>query len=231
MKKSALRREFHTFQKLTASIPWCKQYLWEPSSPAEGFTLSNWVQIDSWLRSRSLELPGLGICLIPFLDMVNHSDDANAYYSLDDDGNVVLLPIEANDGETLLSRDTEDSTEIRIKYISPKNFISYINNLHLLHVVMEPTNPPLSFSLHTAFSMHHPAHLPACGFPFHFLCSPQTHSLLPRKYFSVPLQHSSSLMSLPPPLSGSAPPSGFWSLMLKMAFSSLPVKKPLAHKN
>ena len=51
--------------------------------------------------------------------MVNHSDDPNAYYSLDDDGNVVLLPIETSGGETVLSLDTKASTEVRIKYFSP----------------------------------------------------------------------------------------------------------------
>lgn len=51
--------------------------------------------------------------------MVNHSDDANAYYNLDDDGNVALLPIETNEGETVLSLDTKDSTEVLIKYFSP----------------------------------------------------------------------------------------------------------------
>lgn len=112
-KKATLEHEFYSFQHFTSSIPWCKQYFWNPTSPSSLFTLRNWVQIDAWFRSRVVELPGVGHCLIPYLDMVNHSDDAaNAYYNLNEDGDIDLLPIDADDG--LLS--TKETTEVRINY-------------------------------------------------------------------------------------------------------------------
>ena len=111
-KKSALAHEFHSFQHLTSSIPWCKQYLWNSSSPSTSLTLQNWTQIDAWFRSRVLELPGIGLCLIPYLDMVNHSDNAaNAYYSLNSDGDIDLLSIDPDNG--LLS--VKEITEVLIK--------------------------------------------------------------------------------------------------------------------
>ncbi|KAF8429244.1 hypothetical protein EV426DRAFT_557602 [Tirmania nivea] len=142
-KKAVLAHEFHSFQSLTSSIPWCKQYFWNPSSPSSLLTLRNWAQIDAWFRSRVLELPGIGYSLIPYLDMVNHSDDAaNAYYSLNEDGDIDLLPIGAEDG--LLT--TKEITEVRINYGPHKSSAELLFTYGFLN-----THPPscqwLSLSL------------------------------------------------------------------------------------
>lgn len=124
-KKTALAREFNAFHHFTSSLPWCRQYFWNSSDFESSFTLSDWTQIDGLFRSRVLELPGYGLCLIPYLDMVNHSDYCpNAYYSLNSNGDVVLVPIDAQDGGVLLSPDTKDPIEVRIKYVSPLRHLS-----------------------------------------------------------------------------------------------------------
>lgn len=40
----------------------------------------DYVLVDAWYRSRSLELPNSGESMIPCLDMVNHSNEASAFY-------------------------------------------------------------------------------------------------------------------------------------------------------
>lgn len=115
-KLSALETEFRTFKALTSKVQWCQEYLWESKDP---FTLSNWKAIDAWYRSRVLSLPGLGLCLIPFLDMVNHDAlESNAYYSVDEDGDVVLLPSleeEFSKDRKLKRSESYEPLEIRIK--------------------------------------------------------------------------------------------------------------------
>lgn len=50
-----------------------------------------WIFLDALYRSRSLELPKSGESMVPILDMVNHSANANAYFDETDDGEVRLL--------------------------------------------------------------------------------------------------------------------------------------------
>ncbi|KAK6217622.1 hypothetical protein LQW54_003344 [Pestalotiopsis sp. IQ-011] len=50
-----------------------------------------WRYLDALYRSRSLELPKSGESMVPILDMVNHSANANAYFDETDDGEVRLL--------------------------------------------------------------------------------------------------------------------------------------------
>lgn len=171
-KKGALAREFHAFQRLTSSLAWCRQYLWNPSS-SSSFTLSNWIQIDAWYRSRVLELPGLGVCLIPYLDMVNHSDDgANAYYNLTDDGDVVLLPIETEEEGNMLSIHTKNSTEIRIKLLHLESFpFNDPANPTPPCQATVLTNPLPSSSSPTASST---SLKPVSGFPYPSPCLPWT---------------------------------------------------------
>jgi hypothetical protein len=51
----------------------------------------DWFSIDAWYRSRCLELPSNGACMVPCLDLANHSGNANAYYEQNADGDVTLL--------------------------------------------------------------------------------------------------------------------------------------------
>jgi hypothetical protein len=86
-KMGALFREFDALQDSTSEIPWCKKVWWKD------FTLEvkDWIILDSWYRSRCLELPVAGESMVPVLDMANHSTDANCHYQQSSNGNVILL--------------------------------------------------------------------------------------------------------------------------------------------
>ena len=51
----------------------------------------DYVLVDAWYRSRSLELPSSGESMIPCLDMTNHSNEAIAFYEETDNNDVALL--------------------------------------------------------------------------------------------------------------------------------------------
>ena len=101
-KLQALEQEFEDFREATKGIKWCQKAWWDESN----LTLRDWHIADSWFRSRVLQFPILGIGMAPVLDFANHSFEANAYYSVDENSGVVLLPREAragvlNDGEEI----------------------------------------------------------------------------------------------------------------------------------
>jgi hypothetical protein len=84
---SALLREFDRLRELTGGISWCQKVWWESAS----LTLSDWALLDSWYRSRCLELPNSGEPMVPCLDIVNHARDPNSYYEETNNGDIVLL--------------------------------------------------------------------------------------------------------------------------------------------
>ncbi|KAF4125679.1 SET domain containing [Geosmithia morbida] len=51
----------------------------------------DWALVDAWYRSRCLELPSAGEAMVPCVDMANHSNEPDAYYDEDGDGNVEIL--------------------------------------------------------------------------------------------------------------------------------------------
>lgn len=64
---------------------------WEDLFGSDTIQPEVWIFLDALYRSRSLELPKSGESMVPILDMVNHSADANAYFDETDDGEVRLL--------------------------------------------------------------------------------------------------------------------------------------------
>ncbi|RDW62847.1 hypothetical protein BP5796_11149 [Coleophoma crateriformis] len=85
-KMEALQKEFDHLREKTEQIGWCQKCWWENGN----LRLSDWVLLDAWYRSRSLELPHAGEAMVPGLDMANHSSASNAYWE-EVDKNVVLL--------------------------------------------------------------------------------------------------------------------------------------------
>jgi hypothetical protein len=83
----ALSREFEALREKTAEIPWCQNCWWVPN----GLEFMDYVLVDAWYRSRSLELPNSGESMIPCLDMANHSNEAVAFYEETDNNDVALL--------------------------------------------------------------------------------------------------------------------------------------------
>ncbi|KAI5811354.1 hypothetical protein DFH27DRAFT_23729 [Peziza echinospora] len=139
-KLGKLEYEYHSFKHLTSRISWCRENLWEPTSPELEFTFTNWTQIDAWFRSRVLELPRIGVCLIPYLDMVNHSNEGmNAHYQLNDiTGNVELLPIGREHGHESPLLDAKERTEVRINYGAHKSSAELLFSYGFID---SPTNP------------------------------------------------------------------------------------------
>ena len=84
---AALQREFETLQEKTSEIAWCQKCWWEQ----ETLKFSDWVLLDALYRSRCLELPNSGECLVPGLDMANHSSQANTFYEPNSKNGVALV--------------------------------------------------------------------------------------------------------------------------------------------
>lgn len=102
-------QEFEDLREKTAEIAWCQKCWWEQGS----LTCQDWFLLDAWYRSRCLEIPNTGESMIPCVDMVNHSADANSYYERMSDNNIALL----------LRPDSElvGGSEVTISYGSSKS--------------------------------------------------------------------------------------------------------------
>lgn len=82
--------------------------------------------VDGWFRSRSLELPGHGVAMVPVIDMLNHSKSPNAYFDSirgsGADGSVVihLMPeagtVQPNDEITISYGATKSIAEMVFSY-------------------------------------------------------------------------------------------------------------------
>ncbi|CAK7208204.1 hypothetical protein SEUCBS140593_000094 [Sporothrix eucalyptigena] len=115
-KLLALENEFDQLRERSSDIPYWDAAFWERKFPLE---LQHWILVDSWYRSRCLELPRFGPSMVPSIDMVNHSSTPNAYYedrtaipAARDDAGVVLL---LRPGQQIAAGD-----EITISYTGGK---------------------------------------------------------------------------------------------------------------
>ncbi|PHH80149.1 hypothetical protein CDD80_2687 [Ophiocordyceps camponoti-rufipedis] len=109
-KLAALGREFDRLRLQTESMPFWNELLWEGEASA---SLDDWILADGWFRSRCLELPGLGVAMVPGLDMANHSVCPTAYYEVDDKADVLL--------SACPSRDASCGREMTISYGQAKS--------------------------------------------------------------------------------------------------------------
>ncbi|KAM0333435.1 hypothetical protein ACHAQA_002096 [Verticillium albo-atrum] len=76
VKVQALTSEFEELHEKSSYIPFWNDILWESNA----ISLTDWVLVDAWYRSRSLELPSAGTSMVPVLDLANHAETPNAYY-------------------------------------------------------------------------------------------------------------------------------------------------------
>jgi hypothetical protein len=132
---SSLLREFESLHEKTVGFSWCDKCWWEN----EDLTFSDWILLDAWYRSRSLELPQTGEAMVPCLDMANHSWCANAYYEQNSDNSVALLlrpDMEIGDGaEVTISYGTSKSAaEILFSY----GFIDEQSDANAIVLTLEP---------------------------------------------------------------------------------------------
>ncbi|KAI4772218.1 SET domain-containing protein, partial [Aureobasidium sp. EXF-8845] len=107
-KLNSLHREFEQVQNATSNLPWCAEQWWDEVDGIIQF--DDWLQVDAFYRSRALEYPEVGDCMVPCIDMANHTSGTGtaAIYEVDDQGNAVLL---LRDG-----KDIEQNGEITITY-------------------------------------------------------------------------------------------------------------------
>ncbi|KFZ08189.1 hypothetical protein V502_09499 [Pseudogymnoascus sp. VKM F-4520 (FW-2644)] len=139
-KVAALIREFETLRENTTEIPWCHNAWWEK----EHLEFKDWILIDSWYRSRSLELPLSGEAMVPFLDMANHSAHANSHYQQGSDDEVLLQikpwqHIEKGEELTIDYGSAKSAAEMLFSY----GFIDDLSSVHslVLHISPSPDDP------------------------------------------------------------------------------------------
>ncbi|KAL1585641.1 hypothetical protein WHR41_06016 [Cladosporium halotolerans] len=84
-KLASLRREHALLTTLAASTRWHRLV-------GDRLTLDDWLQADAMYRSRALDYPRVGHCMVPCVDLANHAahEETVAVYDVDSEGNAVL---------------------------------------------------------------------------------------------------------------------------------------------
>lgn len=86
-KMAALSSEIQDLREKASSLPFWDSLLRESGVA----TMEDWALVDAWYRSRCLELPSVGEVMVPCVDMANHSNEPDAYYDEDTEGDVEIL--------------------------------------------------------------------------------------------------------------------------------------------
>ncbi|KAK5170381.1 uncharacterized protein LTR77_004968 [Saxophila tyrrhenica] len=102
-KLKSLRREYDLLCSSAANTRWYK-------AVQDYLDFDDWLQVDAMYRSRALDFPAIGHCMVPCVDLANHAtgESTLAVYEKDHEGNAVLL---LRDGKSV-----KDSHEITITY-------------------------------------------------------------------------------------------------------------------
>jgi SET domain len=149
-KLAALLGEFEALHEKTATISWCQKCWWDD----EALELGDWILVDAWYRSRCVELPTFGECMIPVLDMVNHSSEPNAYYEHTATNGVSLLMrpnklLEVGSEITISYGETKSEAEMLFSY----GFIEEQSTKKTLVLTLEPfPDDPLGKAKIAAFA-------------------------------------------------------------------------------
>lgn len=103
------------------SVPWCRREWWDDTKGL--LTFDDWQQVDAMYRSRALEFPGIGECMIPCIDMANHASGYGtiARYECGQDGSAQLLlrednRLKAGDEVTITYGDDKGACEMVFSY-------------------------------------------------------------------------------------------------------------------
>ncbi|PHH50022.1 SET domain-containing protein 8 [Ceratocystis fimbriata CBS 114723] len=88
-KLNVLEHEYDRLVQISQDLLFLQDISFSPA----GIALRDWQLADAWFRSRALEIPGLGTCMVPVLDMANHNaTNHNAYWDRESaTGDVVLM--------------------------------------------------------------------------------------------------------------------------------------------
>ncbi|KAK5136555.1 hypothetical protein LTR08_002899 [Meristemomyces frigidus] len=115
-KLTSLRREYDHLCSSASLTRWHR--IAQPH-----LTFTDWLHLDAMYRSRALDFPGIGHCMVPALDLANHAAGAatNAIYDKDGDGNAVLLlrdgsKVHQGDEVTITYGDDKGACEMLFSY-------------------------------------------------------------------------------------------------------------------
>ena len=128
-KMKSLYREYEYFRQATRNVPWCRDVWWNEVDGVLDF--DDWKQVDAMYRSRALELPGIGDCMVLYIDFANHAsgEKTNAIYQADHNGNCLLT----FDGE----KSVQSGDEVNITYGDDKGACEMIFSYGFLEAGME----------------------------------------------------------------------------------------------
>lgn len=116
-KIASLNSELDELREKTSDLPFWNSLLWEDRT----VTVGDWALVDAWYRSRCLELPSIGDAMVPSVDMVNHSNEPDAYYDEDSEGDVEILlrpgfTVESGDEVTISYGEFKSAAEMLFSY-------------------------------------------------------------------------------------------------------------------
>ncbi|KAH9826177.1 SET domain-containing protein 8-like [Teratosphaeria destructans] len=102
-KLRSLQREYDTLYDDLLTTRWYRLV-------SKHFTFDDWKQVDAMYRSRALDFPDIGHCMVPMVDLANHSagEPTIAVYEKDSQGDAVL---QLREGKSLKKGD-----EVTITY-------------------------------------------------------------------------------------------------------------------
>ncbi|KAK4888388.1 hypothetical protein LTR27_012711 [Elasticomyces elasticus] len=115
-KLKSLHREYDMLREATKDTRWFR-------AVHDAADFDDWLQVDAMYRSRALDFPGIGHCMVPAIDLANHTagEATIAIYEKDEDGNAVLLlrndkPITRGDEVTITYGDEKGACEMLFSY-------------------------------------------------------------------------------------------------------------------
>lgn len=116
-KLLALTHEFDAMREKSSAIECWDVLLWDSGA----VHLTDWYLVDAWYRSRVLELPISGESMVPCVDMVNHSSQANSYYdeNAKQEATLLLRPghqISTGDEITISYGESKTAAEMLFSY-------------------------------------------------------------------------------------------------------------------
>ena len=123
-KLKSLQKEYDGLCTFASQTRWYR-------SLQDYIEFDDWLQVDAMYRSRALEMPGIGHCMVPCIDLANHaSGEATiASYEKDSGGNAVLL---AREGKQI-----DKGEEVTITYGDEKGACEMIFSYSFLEQDME----------------------------------------------------------------------------------------------
>jgi len=143
-KLKSLRREYDLLCSSAANTRWYR-------AVQDHLDFDDWIQVDAMYRSRALDFPAIGHCMVPCVDLANHAagEATVAVYEKDQDGNAVLLlrdgkSVGENDEVTITYGDEKGACEMLFSY----GFLD--DNMTSAESLFLSLNIPATDSLRTA---------------------------------------------------------------------------------